>query len=236
MANQFDGLAPTSELEAVNQLLSVIGEAAVTDLATATQGDVVMAIATFKENMREVQAMGWRCNSDFDYPIAQDDDNKFPVPTVANSDPGELARFKMTNRPDQLKPKMLKQLSDGAYAGDPQWLDIVQRGAFLYDRFQNKFDFGDATIRPYVFIDPVWILKFVELPETLRKFITVRAAQQFARNVVGIELGRTLDIDVHAAWVSVRKDQGLRVYHTIWQNYDVARVLRRRQHTPTNYA
>src|ERR1043166_1428635 len=63
-------LVPTTELEAINSMLSAIGEQPIAAVDTATQADVQMAVNILRDVTREVQSIGWRFNTEFGYEVA----------------------------------------------------------------------------------------------------------------------------------------------------------------------
>ena len=56
-------ITPTTELQAVNIMLSVIGEAPINTLAGSTTTDVSIAINLLNETSLSVQSMGWNFNT-----------------------------------------------------------------------------------------------------------------------------------------------------------------------------
>ena len=70
-------------LEAVNTLLSVIGEAPVSslsDIGGNTISDAALASRTLKEVDRDVQAEGWQFNTDQYVELQKDSKGQFPIP------------------------------------------------------------------------------------------------------------------------------------------------------------
>lgn len=67
-------LTPFTELEAVNELLSSIGELPVNHLDEEINIDVANAMRILRRVNREVQSMGWTCNT-FDTTLLPDNDN-----------------------------------------------------------------------------------------------------------------------------------------------------------------
>ena len=55
-------VARTSELEAINTMLGVIGESPINDLSAVNQTDVILAKDILTEVSREVQSQGWYFN------------------------------------------------------------------------------------------------------------------------------------------------------------------------------
>jgi len=105
---------PTSELQAVNLMLEGIGEAPVSDLANSGLGDVAIAKDVLGAVNREVQTRGFSWNTDYEYQLARDGDNKIPVTDA-----------------------MLEVDPDGPDAS----VDAVVRGGFLWDRKDKTFIF-----------------------------------------------------------------------------------------------
>jgi hypothetical protein len=110
--------APTTELQAVNLMLESIGEAPVSTLSSSGLGDVTLAKDILGSANREVQSKGWSWNTDYQYQMALDGDNKIPV-----------------------APNVLEIDTDG---GD-SYVDVVLRGGFLWDRANKTFVFDRAV-------------------------------------------------------------------------------------------
>ena len=73
-------ITPTSELQAVNIMLSVIGEAPINTLQGDTTVDVSIAKNLLDESSMSVQSMGWNFNSHYNYVVTVDDTSKIPLP------------------------------------------------------------------------------------------------------------------------------------------------------------
>ena len=141
-------MTPNSKLEAVNIMLSAIGEAPVNRLSSGlVEAETAETILT--QVSRSVQSEGWHFNRETNVEIA---------PNVA----GEIILATNTIRADQ----MVNSNSD---------LDLTQRGGKMYDRKNHTFaintsafldityelDFGDlpAVARKYVTIKAARILQ-----------------------------------------------------------------------------
>jgi hypothetical protein len=207
MANVLTSILST-ELEALNAVLRAVGEApaaAVTD----THQYVTFALATLRDTLRETLAKGWKFNTDRAFRIAKESNDTFLVPTEAAGDPGDLLRFEVTSRPDQVGRQQLKQ-EDGTFNGHPQKLDIAVRGSTFWHRILNKNDFGDATDRPQIFIDAVWSYDFTDCPESVKRFVVVSSGRQMAQEVLGSrEHGKFKERDEARAWAELVRDQGI---------------------------
>jgi len=75
----FISTTPITELEAVNSLLSAIGEAAVSSLETATTVEVTQAKNLLSNVNRETQQKGWHFNTEWDVSLTRDSNNKIPI-------------------------------------------------------------------------------------------------------------------------------------------------------------
>nr|WP_250808771.1 hypothetical protein [Neorhizobium tomejilense] len=113
-------LTPTTELEAINLMLSVIGESPVNTVEDTGIVDAVIARQILIQCSRDVQVVGWHWNTEINYPI------------VATFPEGELL----------LPPNTLKVDT----AGQDTSVDLVQRGNRLYDRQNHTFTVG-KTVR-----------------------------------------------------------------------------------------
>ncbi len=118
--------SPLSELEAVNIMLSVIGEAPVNSLEGVSTNDVIQATSILNEISREIQSMGWHFNSERNYPL---------VPDIN----GEII----------LASNMVRVDADT----HPEY-DVVQRGNRLYDKLTHSFQFGKTLKAEIVFLLP----------------------------------------------------------------------------------
>jgi len=106
-----------TELEAVNIMLRSIAETPVTSLSVDTIEDAQIALSTLREVSRNFQAQGWHFNTDYDYPLSTDGNDKIPYPTsAAHCDP----------------------MTDSGY-------DLVKRGGFFWDRENLTFTYPGVT-------------------------------------------------------------------------------------------
>jgi len=115
-----------TELEAVNVLLSVIGEAPINTLTGAATVDVIQAKAILSQVSREVQSVGWHFNSEKDYPLVPDINQEIVL--AAN-----MVRVDADQYPE---------------------LDVVQRGLRLYNREDHTFKFNKTVKAEVIFLLP----------------------------------------------------------------------------------
>ena len=75
-------ITPTTELQAINIMLSVIGEAPVNSITGTTSVDVSTAKNILDETSMSIQSQGWHFNTHENYKnLALDQDNKIPLPS-----------------------------------------------------------------------------------------------------------------------------------------------------------
>jgi hypothetical protein len=88
----FISLTPMTELQAVNLLLSAIGEAAVSSLETATTVEVTQAKKLLSNVNRAAQQKGWHFNTEWDVVLTRDADDRIPLSESILSvyQPGQL--------------------------------------------------------------------------------------------------------------------------------------------------
>ena len=69
----------TTELEAVNTILSTIGEAPLNSLTGSLPVDGTVAKNVLNEITREVQSQGWHFNTHYKTTLSRDTNNKIPL-------------------------------------------------------------------------------------------------------------------------------------------------------------
>ena len=147
----------TTELEAVNTILSTIGEAPLNSLTGSLPVDGTVAVNILSEITREVQSAGWHFNTHYKVTLSRDINNKIPLAT-------NILRVELDNN----------RYSKVQY-------DIVQRDNYLYNLAKNQdtFDtnFEDVTV--------VYLLPFNEIPEQAKRYITIRSARVFHDRTLG---------------------------------------------------
>jgi len=148
---------PTTQLQAVNSMLSTIGEAPVNSLDSGLV-DAETAETVLNEVSRDVQSFGWNFNSEPDVVLGKDLDGK--VKLADNTLRADLAS------------------SVNKYRSNKN--EYVQRGLFMYDKVQHT-DIINKDLK----LDIVYMLDFTEIPEVARRYITIKAARLFQERVVG---------------------------------------------------
>ena len=151
----FPTYAVSTELDAVNQILSSVGQAPVTTLDLQNP-EVSIVLTTLREVSKMVQAEGWTFNTERNYELTPDTTtNQILFPFNALSiDTNRLAHY-----------------SD---------FDPVRREGKLYDRLNHTYTW-DGPIK----VDIVWYFDFPDLPPPLQAYISARAARMCATKMTG---------------------------------------------------
>lgn len=163
----------TSTLDAINQMLSAIGEQPVSSLDGDRSQDVSNALAILNEVCGDKQLIGWRWNTEFNYSLPLDDSSRIPVPT------------------DAIFIEIGPQCN---WSIDPE-----VRGAFLYDRKNHT----DIFAQPLTVAKLVRGLDFETTPEDFRRYVTIRAARIFVQRTLGSAAVGYAASDETNAWAAV---------------------------------
>ena len=166
----------TTELEAVNTILSTIGEAPLSTLTGSLPVDGTTAKNILNEISREVQSAGWHFNTQYKVDLTRDTDNKVPIGT-------DVVRVELSNKYDK-----------SSY-------DVVQRGNYLFNLAKNSNtfdqDFTENTL--------IYLLQFEDLPEQARRYITIRSARVFHDRTLGANTLHKFSSEDEARSLSVMK-------------------------------
>ena len=191
---------PTTKLEAVNSMLSTIGEAPVNSLSSGLV-DAETAETILNEVSRSVQAQGWNFNSEPDYTVAADTSGNVVLPR-------EIIRADLAN-------------SETKYRSSKQ--EYIQRGHKMYDKVKHSFNIGKALK-----LDVVVLLDFEVCPEVARRYIAVKAARIFQERVVGSDsLSAMNRNDEQEALFALQEMEGDNGDYNIFDDYGTASVLSR---------
>jgi hypothetical protein len=192
-------MALTTKLEAVNTMISVIGEAPINTLTGVSLPiSAIQAQAALEETSRAIQSEGWHCNTEHEYELTPD------AVTKKITLPQNTLKF-------DLDPLLYTSV------------DPVQRGLKLYDR-KNHTEQWDSSVKGTITFE----LEFEDLPEQMRHYVAVKAARVFANRFIGtreIE-GFTLRDEVEAKARAIDSDSE-NADRTIFDHYSVLRVLDR---------
>jgi Autographiviridae tail tubular protein Gp11 len=195
----------TTELEAVNEMLAAVGEAPISNIVGDFPANIQMAIDKLRATSRKVQAKGWHFNTEEDVLIARDAiTNKVPL--------GQ----------NVLDCDLTTPIAN---------VDVVQRGAFLYNKHTQSFVFSfnpKLTIKYYLTWD--------ELPEHARDYIKVKAARIYQDQSVGSGDHHTFtQQDEIEAYTLMNSSDSENEDANIFDSYDVASIVRRRRPYPSSF-
>jgi len=189
----------TTELEAVNTILSTIGEAPLSTLTGSLPVDGTTAKNILNEISREVQSAGWHFNTQYKVDLTRDANNKIPVGT------------------DVVRVELNKKYDKSSY-------DVVQRGTYLFNLAKNSEtfdqDFTENTL--------IYLLEFEKLPEQARRYITIRSARVFHDRTLGANTLHKFSSEDEARSLSVMKQAEMAtgdntIFDSDLQNYIVNR-------------
>ena len=101
--------------------------------------------------------------------------------------------------------------------------DVVVRGAFLYDRKDATFEFdGDLEV------NTVTLLDFTDLPESARRYITIRAARMFQDRLLGANTSHGFQLqDELNALAVLKQEEADTADHSIFNNNDSYNIINR---------
>lgn len=180
----------TTQLEAVNSMLGHIGESPVNSISdtAAVPVSVSVAIAALNEVSKDVQSEGWHFNTETGV--------KYSPTGGSITVPADIIQF------DPIDTS----------------LDIVQRGATLFDRKNNTTTFtSDLTV------NQMRLLDWDSLPEVARRYITLKASRVFQGRIIGSrELESLIARDEYVARANLLEADGSTSDRTIFDNYDTS--------------
>jgi len=172
-------ITPTTELEAVNEMLASIGQAPVNTLAVTGISDVNIAKQRLASQTRKVLLHGFAFNTDDKYTLNPDIDGLIAIPSNAL----------------------------GIESTNPT-IELVQRrhpgGVMrLYNRTAGAFEFTTP-----VEVEVVWGFTFEDLPEAARSYIAISAGRRFQSKFIGSQiLDRFEEDDEIRAWVLLQREE-----------------------------
>lgn len=185
-----------TELEAVNTLLSVIGEAPVASLpstATLDITDAALARKTLTEVKRDVLAEGWSWNTDLNYPSNKNASNEFALPS------------------DTLRATF--------YPSSTPHMQYVQRGLKIYDKVKRKFNFGDVVDQVIV-NELVRNIEWDECPHAGQQYIVIRSARIYSDRFINSNViyQYTMTDEDYARNQLIRAEEAGQEHNMLWGN------------------
>tara|TARA_R110002167_G_scaffold10151_8_gene46729 strand:- start:2276 stop:2902 length:627 start_codon:yes stop_codon:yes gene_type:complete len=192
--------SPTTQLQAVNILLSTIGEAPVSSLSSGLL-DAETAETLINEVSRNVQSMGWNFNTELNLTISPNEAGEvvLPVEYVRADLAQSLTKFRSSTE------------------------EYILRGQKMYDKVKHSY-----TISKPLKLDVITLLSFTDLPEVARRYITAKASRIFQERVVGSDTLSAMNRqDETEALYALREMEGDNGDYNIFDDYGTASVLDR---------
>jgi hypothetical protein len=141
--------APTTKLQAINSILSSVGEAPITSLDyVPDSASATIASNILDEVDRSLQSRGWSFNTDLGTTLTRAQDTSIPVSSAT----------------------IRVNISETTYPT----IKLVLRGTKLYNAKASSYFFASNLVA-----DVVTLLDFELLPEPARNYIVVRASRLF---------------------------------------------------------
>ena len=184
-------LTPSTKLDAVNSLLTAVGEYPISNLVDDI-AEAQIAIQVIDEVSREVQSRGWSWNTRRKAKLTPDTNNNIVVPV-------NVTRVDATD-------------IDG-------WNDRTQRYTIRSNKLFNMIDFTNTFEEP-VYANLVYLWDFDDLPEEARRFITLDAQQRYMNRVVGADADMAqVQQQATRAWIAMEQDEDKNADRNIlWDN------------------
>lgn len=199
-------LAPLTELEAINSMLSAIGESPVESIDTSN-ATVDMALNHLYDTTREMLSEGWKFNQEWGLALEPDGQLTWTDPdgTVVDlnvfAPPANLCRWALSRTAEQADLDITLR-APKEYAG------ALQDDVVFYDRTRNRDGLPSADF-DLLYIDAVWFVDFEQLPDSARRYVQVAAMRRLILDVLGDSPKYQLKKDDEMkALRALKRDQG----------------------------
>lgn len=170
-------ITPTSELEAVNEMLASIGQAPVATLDDVGITDANIARRRLSAQTRKTLLEGFVFNTDDAYTLSPDTEGYIVIPANALSVESTDASAEYTER----------RAPNGRRC--------------LYNKTDGTFEFTSP-----VDLEIVWGFAFEDLPEPARSYIAIAAGRRFQSKFIGSQiLDRFEEEDELRAWTLLQR-------------------------------
>lgn len=192
-------ITATTELDAINTMLSTIGESPINSLdGAAGVVDAVVAQQVLREISIQVQEEGWHFNTE---------ENVLLIPDLVNQN-------------ITLPANCIQCDSTGKDADR----DVTVRGNRLYDKKNKTFTFDNS-----IEVDMIILLEFNDMPQAARHYVMIRAARVFQERVIGSQtLGSFTEKDETRARAALeRMESGTANHNMMSGSTYMQRILRR---------
>ena len=185
------------KLEAVNILLSVIGEAPISSLATDQVNEITdsaLAQQVLKEVGRDLMAEGWRWNTDENVVLAADSNGQYLVGSNVTTVDFSPNRYPSGN--------------------------LVLRGKKVWDRQAQTYDLVDRYPSGLHCDRVVSQLEWDELPHQAQQYITIRSARIYADRYINSNViyAYTIADEENARSLLIRNEERNQNNNMLWGN------------------
>lgn len=190
-------ITATTRLEAVNHMLGMIGEAPVTTLSGDLTVDVLTAMSTLSQTLKDTLAEGWHFNTEYEYPMTRNGDNEIVIP-------GDIIHV-------DLPPELGKDYQ------------VVMRGNRLYDLTNHTYEFDEdleVTVKRLLDYES---LPLAARAYIMHKAARLFQGKQLGNP----DIAREANQNEINAYIAMKLDEDEQADHNVFNNYSVARVLYR---------
>lgn len=190
----------STQLGAINQMLSTIGESPVNSLTGSLPVDASIAKNILDEVNREVQSAGWKFNTSYKATLPRDTNNKIPIAS-------NVLHVEFNH--------LLESRSN---------YDPVLRGSYLYNLATESFTWD----KNFSNVKIVYLLDFEEIPEQARKYISTRASRIFHDRTLGATaLHKYSQTDELSALAVLKQTEATTADHNIFNSFDQFKTVSR---------
>ena len=185
-----------TELDAINSLLAIIGEAPIDSLSDATVNEITdscMAKRTLDEVKTDVQSEGWDWNTDRNVRIIADNKGHYLLPATLG------VRFSPNRFPNS---------------------EFTRRGQRIYDRDKQTFEIGLYRNEPIIVDELIRDLDWDDMPHVAQQYIMIRAGRIFSNRYVNsnsIYVYTTQD-EEYARAMLIRGEERGSQHNLLWGN------------------
>ena len=157
--------AVSTELDAVNQILSAVGQAPVTTLDLQNP-EVYTTLQTLRDVSREIQSEGWYFNTENAVAFTPNSSNEIPVAD------------------DVLQIDATRSKHGDHFA-------IIVKSGKLYDKYHHRYEnrsefkFTENLVDDKLYCDIVYFYQFNNLPYAFQAHIIAKAARKVGTKLVG---------------------------------------------------
>ena len=145
-----------TKLDAVNEILDVIGEASVNSIESGL-ADAADALETLERVSKRVQSKGWHCNTEYEFPMLPDENGHIVLPATT-----------------------LRADADGRYRHINTVVRREDGELRLYNVKERSFTFDHKLT-----VTLTYLFDYEELTPELQMYIAAKAAREYQENEMG---------------------------------------------------